>query len=111
MKELRKCKEDKCENPLPNGNNPISWTARNMGYCRYCYLSYYPKRKRSNRAPLRWGSRPLLSTSQRNKMYKGVFEKTGRRLWSYSFYREWMAIWEEKLATPRRSDIRERKEG
>lgn len=30
-----RCKE--CGKGLPKGNSPISRTARELGYCRYCY--------------------------------------------------------------------------
>jgi len=33
--EVKGCKE--CGKPLPRGNSLISRTARELGYCRYCY--------------------------------------------------------------------------
>ena len=36
-KELRKCKEDRCNNRVAGGKSLISQTARRLGYCRYCY--------------------------------------------------------------------------
>lgn len=29
---------------LPKGNSIVSWTARTLGYCRYCYQMNFPRR-------------------------------------------------------------------
>lgn len=49
---MRKCKE--CGKPLPRGNSLISQTARELGYCRYCYrmnVSAAPDRRKREFLP------------------------------------------------------------
>lgn len=40
--ERAECKE--CGKALPKGKSIISWTARTLGYCRYCYKMNFPRR-------------------------------------------------------------------
>jgi hypothetical protein len=55
-----KCKE--CHKPLPNGNSLVSQTAREMGYCRYCYQMNNSMRPAGNtRKPLPGYDRTELS--------------------------------------------------
>jgi len=49
---MRNCKE--CGKPLPRGNSLISQTARELGYCRYCYrmnVSDAPDRRKREYLP------------------------------------------------------------
>ncbi|MBI4834942.1 MAG: hypothetical protein HY811_09025 [Planctomycetes bacterium] len=83
MKDLRNCGAIRCKEcgkPLPKAvNKPvlkgkalISWAARGLGYCRYCYLMYYPERKRLELPALRMGFESLLSYADRRLLEKGA---------------------------------------
>jgi len=50
MKNIRNCKE--CGKALPKGNSIISYAARKLGYCRYCYQMNFPMRPARSRYPL-----------------------------------------------------------
>jgi threonine dehydrogenase-like Zn-dependent dehydrogenase len=91
MKELRKCKGDKCGKPLPNGNSLVSQTARTLGYCRYCYKGNYPNRNQSRGPVLRASSgEGLLSSYQRVFLEKAGFNT---ELWSPEFRAEMEDYW------------------
>jgi len=88
MRKEGKCKE--CGKPLPGGNGMVSWTARMLGFCRYCYRGNYPRRNRSRLPHIRQGSRRILSSYERVALEKVGFNQ---KLWSYRLRRQMKAYW------------------
>jgi len=87
---MRNCKM--CGKRVATGKSIISYTARKLGYCLYCYKGEFPRYK-CRLPPLRQGSERLLSWSERIYMEKAGFNPA---VWSPEFRREMMEYWEAK---------------
>jgi len=90
------CKEKGCQGKIPRGKSLISRLCLALGYCRYCYLMYYPKRTRSKLPPLRQGSDRLLSWGERRQTERDAFEGREQIIWSPEFRKEWLEYMQAK---------------
>jgi hypothetical protein len=88
MKDLRKCTE--CGKPVASGNTMVSYAARKMGYCKRCYLDFYPKRPMWKLPAARHGSQKVFTPSERKYIERSQFEYMEIFLWEPEFYYEWL---------------------
>jgi len=92
MNMKRLCKECKRKG-LPRGRSLISYAARKLGYCRGCYLEFYPERPAWDLPVTRMESERILNWSEIRLAERRGFDPTQ---WSDDFREEMEDYWDAR---------------
>jgi len=88
---MKRCKV--CGKRVATGKSIISYTARKLGYCLYCYKGEFPARPMWNLPPARMGSEKVLTWHEYRLAEEAGFNPN---LWSDDFLREMMDYFEAR---------------
>ncbi len=83
-----------CGEPLPQGKGKVSFYARNMGLCLYCYRRKYQRRGRPKWHAISSGSDWFLSWTKRRCLEQKGFNPD---VWSEEFRREMRDYWRARM--------------
>jgi len=87
LSEARICKENGCRKRVAGGNSLISYAARALGYCLYCYQGNFTPTKRVS-------IKKYLNPAQIRERHLRIHKEIARDLYDPAFFREWLELWE-----------------